>query len=245
MTSHMTSREMEERGSPERTPPGMQLRAIMVVSNPVSRYGLESMLRESPDICHVAAASGPGEAADALRMSRFDLVIASPDMTTDECPVLLETTRLVGARLLLVLRGQDRDDVARAAVANADGYLVEEELSSQVLAETIMRLVRGEMLLPKSFVQNLLVRSHEISRACSPQGITQRERHVLRLLVDGLSNKQIATRLSISEHGAKRHVANLIAKLNCANRTHAVALACQQGLLDVQPDVPGQPDGAA
>jgi DNA-binding NarL/FixJ family response regulator len=178
-------------------------------------------------------ASDAGEAADDVRSDRFDLVIASTDMVFDESPGLLEATRAPGVQLLLMLRGQDRDDITRATLANADGYLVEEELTPQVLSETIRRLARGEMVLTKSFVQTMLVRSHEVHRIHPMQALTQRERHVLRLLVDGLSNKQIATKLSISEHGAKRHVANLLAKLNCANRTHAVALALQEGLLNV------------
>jgi DNA-binding NarL/FixJ family response regulator len=213
--------------------PDEQLRTIIAVSNPVSRCGLESMLRESPNVAHVTMASDAGEAADDVRSDRFDLVIASTDMVFDESPGLLEATRAPGVQLLLMLRGQDRDDITRATLANADGYLVEEELTPQVLSETIRRLARGEMVLTKSFVQTMLVRSHEVHRIHPMQALTQRERHVLRLLVDGLSNKQIATKLSISEHGAKRHVANLLAKLNCANRTHAVALALQEGLLNV------------
>jgi two-component system nitrate/nitrite response regulator NarL len=176
--------------------------------------------------------SDAGEAADDVRKDRFDLVIASTDMVLDESPELLEATRAPGVRLLLMLRGQDRDDVIRATLASADGYLVEEELTPQVLTETIQRLARGEMVLTKSFVQTMLTRSHEVHRVGPMQVLTQRQCHVLQLLVEGLSNKQIATKLSISEHGAKRHVANLLAKLNCANRTHAVALALQGGLLD-------------
>jgi two-component system nitrate/nitrite response regulator NarL len=194
--------------------------------------GLESMLRNSADVAHVATVTDADQAADEMRSDQFDLVIASTDMLVDQSPRLLEATCAPGVQLLLMLRGQDRDDITRATMANADGYLVEEELTPQVLSETIYRLARGEMVLTKSFVQTL-VRSHQVHRTRPMQCLTQRELHVLRLLVQGLSNKQIATMLSISEHGAKRHVANLMAKMNCANRTHAVALALQEGLLNV------------
>ncbi|MFD0626787.1 response regulator transcription factor [Streptomyces sanglieri] len=64
------------------------------------------------------------------------------------------------------------------------------------------------------------------------QGLTHpREQQVLALLAQGFSNKQIARRIGISEHGAKRHVTNLLAKLNSPNRTLAVALALQEGLV--------------
>jgi DNA-binding NarL/FixJ family response regulator len=62
--------------------------------------------------------------------------------------------------------------------------------------------------------------------------LTPREQAALALLVQGLSNKQIARRLTISEHGAKRHVANLLAKLNCPNRTMAAVVAVREGLLE-------------
>jgi DNA-binding NarL/FixJ family response regulator len=208
------------------------LRAIIAVSNPVSRWGLESMLRESPNIAHLAVPADVVEAADNVRSDRFDLVIASTDMIFGQSARLLEATRAPSVHLLLMLRGHDRDDFTRATQANADGYLVEEDLTPQILSETIHRLARGEMLLTRSFVQTLLVRSHEVHRTRPLQVLTQRERHVLRLLVGGLSNRQIASKLGISEHGAKRHVANLLAKLNCSNRTHAVALALQEGLLN-------------
>lgn len=208
------------------------VRAVVAVSNPVSRFGLESMLRESPGVSQVAATSCADQAAGEVRDRRFDLVIASTDVVFAESGELLEATRQPGVRLLLTVRGTDREDITRAALADADGYLIEEELTPQLLTETIRRLSRGEMVLTRSFVQTMLGRSRETYGTRPWQGITQRERHVLRLLVEGMSNKQIAKRLSISEHGAKRHVANLLAKLNCANRTHAVALALQEGVLD-------------
>lgn len=72
--------------------------------------------------------------------------------------------------------------------------------------------------------------------------LTPRERQALKLLADGLSNKQIARRLGISEHGAKRHVGNVLAKLNCPNRTVAVTVALNHGLLAEEPA--HQPDPA-
>jgi two-component system nitrate/nitrite response regulator NarL len=64
------------------------------------------------------------------------------------------------------------------------------------------------------------------------QVLTQRELQVLALLVKGYSNRQIAPRVALSEHGVKRHVANILAKLNCANRVQAAAFALKQGILE-------------
>ncbi|MCI4066752.1 LuxR C-terminal-related transcriptional regulator [Micromonospora sp. R77] len=71
--------------------------------------------------------------------------------------------------------------------------------------------------------------------------LTPRERQALKLLAEGLSNKQIARRLGISEHGAKRHVGNVLAKLNCPNRTVAVTVALNHGLLTEERTAPPDP----
>jgi DNA-binding NarL/FixJ family response regulator len=78
------------------------------------------------------------------------------------------------------------------------------------------------------------LRTQETRPARRPFLLTQRELQTLSLLVDGLSNKQIARRLGVSENGAKRHVASVLAKMNCQNRTVAVALVLREGLLDAE-----------
>ncbi len=73
-------------------------------------------------------------------------------------------------------------------------------------------------------------REEEREARANIEQLTRREREVLQALSEGLSNKQIARRMAISEHGAKRHVANIMAKLNCPNRTLAVSKALREGL---------------
>lgn len=210
----------------------LPLRAIIAISSHVSCYGLQSMLKRSPAVCDVATVTSEAQAAELLALNRFDLLITSVDMDPAGYPGLREKARSHGARVLLMMRGQERDDVIRAAMFDADGYLIEKQLTPQVLDEAVRRLAHGETVLPNSFLQGLLAISHGRRQPAAAQVITRREQHTLRLLADGLSNKQIASRLGISEHGAKRHVANLLAKLNCANRAHAVALAFREGLVD-------------
>jgi DNA-binding NarL/FixJ family response regulator len=93
------------------------------------------------------------------------------------------------------------------------------------------RLAAGDMLLPSGLARALMTRVAGTARPTSPICLTSREHEVLGLLAQGMSNKQIARRMDISEHGVKRHVTNLLAKLNAPNRTLAVAVALQDGLI--------------
>ncbi|WP_307961982.1 response regulator transcription factor [Salinispora arenicola] len=88
------------------------------------------------------------------------------------------------------------------------------------------------MPLPRDREEMLAaLRSEDKAPVYAPFLLTPREHEVLQLLSAGLTNKQIARHLQISDHGAKRHVANVLAKMNCPNRTHAAAYALQHGLL--------------
>ena len=116
--------------------------------------------------------------------------------------------------------------------------LVEQGITSAAIGEALSRLRRGDMPVPSAVVRGLLseVRSLRGQGEGTPvkgSYLTPREQATLELLVQGLSNKQIARRLSISEHGVKRHVANILAKLNCPNRTLAAAMAIREGMVDL------------
>jgi len=216
-------------------PAGHGLRVLVAVPGTVTRLGLESMLRMLSIVRHVTAVGDLAEAQAELSAGRFDLFIASADVTAAEDAALHEMAQRRQAKFLLMLR--DDADVDRMARFTADGYLLETRLTPRSLEEAMDQLTRGESLLPFTFAQNLLTHiRHPVRRPLPRALLTSRQCQVLGLLVDGLSNKEIASRLGVSEHGAKRHVANLLGRLNCPNRTLAVALALREGLLDATPE---------
>ena len=94
-------------------------------------------------------------------------------------------------------------------------------------------VAQGKVAIPPELAHDLLVlatQRHEPAR--SQLRLTPREQQALVLMVDGMSNKQIGRRLQISEHGAKRLVANILAKMDCNNRTLAVSRALREGLYE-------------
>ncbi|NUV72490.1 hypothetical protein C6W96_14470 [Streptomyces sp. CS149] len=128
----------------------------------------------------------------------------------------------------------DEKDIAHASKLCGQGYLDRQDLDTATLSTAITDVLAGRLYVSATLARTLLGRAGR-SRAGSPEirgtHLTPRELQVLRLLAQGLSNKQVARRLTISEHGVKRLVSNILAKLNCPNRTMAVVRAMQEGLL--------------
>ncbi len=227
----MTGSTVEAPGDCIARSPGLQI--LVVLRNEVARWGLCSMLHTLPTVAGVRGCDDVSGALPLFAEHRFDVVITSVTEDDEEFDRLSGEASRQGARVLLLLRESDDQHVARAAVLPSDGFLLESQLTPSTLDDALFRLIQGEMPIPSSLARSLLAQLRRRGRGHMdrPFLLTPREQQALALLAEGLSNKQIARRLGISEHGAKRHVANVLAKLNCPNRTLAVALALRDGLL--------------
>ena len=133
--------------------------------------------------------------------------------------------------MLVILAALDAPTVRRVPHLPAHGFAIEAELTTGALAECLAQLCRNSMPVPASLAERLLAEARSSSPATGRPCLTPREREVLSLLAEGLSNKLIASRLGVSLHAVKRHVGNVLAKLNSPNRTLAVAQALRDGLL--------------
>jgi two-component system, NarL family, nitrate/nitrite response regulator NarL len=200
-------------------------RVLVLHPNEVIRRGLGSMLGMLPGIVDVTSYEDAAMAPAPAGTRSADILIVSPEFVNHESR---------GSKILLMLRDHEIDAVVHASAASADGFLLESELTTAALGETLSRVLRDEVPMPTFLARELLthLRTQETKPVHRPFLLTQREIQTLSLLVEGLSNKQIARRLGVSENGAKRHVANVLAKMNCPNRTVAVALVVREGLLD-------------
>jgi two-component system, NarL family, nitrate/nitrite response regulator NarL len=178
----------------------------------------------------------------------FDiLVLRFGDVSVAAAGRLAQDAWRHGKKILLLLNSVHEDMIDAIAAIPSDGFLVQDELTSASLAATVARVTDGDAptstmpampaMLANRLANRLLTRargggSSPRAPALSPCAhLTPRERQVLDLLVEGLSNKQIARRLHISQHGVKRLVSNVLAKLNCPNRTQAVAVALTTGIV--------------
>lgn len=130
----------------------------------------------------------------------------------------------IDARILILTVSDAKNDIYTLIDAGADGYLLK-DTEPDTLLEQIKRIAQGEVILSDSIKNLLLERTHEDNPLDS---LTDREMGVLRQIATGLSNKQIAAQLFISEETAKVHIRNLLRKLNVHSRVAATVLFFEQ-----------------
>jgi DNA-binding NarL/FixJ family response regulator len=194
---------------------------VVAVRNDIQRYGLERLLAAVP-----ATVRGHHDITAAVTDHPDAVVLGVLQEIAD--PEAFAAGR--GARVLLLVDPASfgtAEAVSALAVSPSIGFLLPDDLGDPFPA-IVRAALAGTLPIPPALARELLVRSTQ-SRPRPPR-LTPRETQVLTLLTQGLSNRQIARRLGVSEHGAKRHVASILGKLNCPNRTGAVALALSQGL---------------
>lgn len=214
-------------------------RLALLIRNSIRRYGVEAMLRpfvRDGHISHVDPADQ--DAVRGRRRPQFDILLAgAADLDSADCRDAVRDLCTRGPRLLVLVDGPEAFDAPWLATCGAQGFLDWSELEPRTLAEAVADVMGGKFSVSAGLAQPLVIRAAQAAPggaahwSPSPAALTPRELEVLRLLAEGLSNKQVSRRLQISEHGVKRLVGNVLAKLNCPNRTLAVVRAMEDGLL--------------
>ena len=199
------------------------------------RDGLIAVLETQTDFKVVGQAGNGLEAAQKAAALRPDLVLLDLEMPEVDgvraLEMMLEENPDIRA---IVFTAFDTDERILGAVkAGAQGYLLKGAARNQVF-DAIRVVHRGGSLLEPVVASKLLGRLRDGSDHPSDvPAITPREEDVLLLVARGMQNKQIAAELNITERTVKFHVQSLLGKLGVANRTEAVAVAVQQGVIDL------------
>ncbi|MEV6485710.1 response regulator transcription factor [Streptomyces sp. NPDC051576] len=212
---------------------GADVPVLTVLPNEIARRGVGSLLDGHGTGRPAVACADPEEAVARLRVKPFGVMIVSAVYGEPQLAELVAESSRHGVKSLLLLDSAEPECIPWIAAIPFDGYLMQEDLTADSLAEALSRLEQGSLpiadRLARLFIRHA-GRSRDGHRSPRVQ-LTPREQAVLGLIAEGLSNRMIARRFGISEHGVKRHVANLLAKFNCSNRAQAVSVALQQGLL--------------
>lgn len=205
------------------------IRVAIADDHRVVRVGLEQLLGTFDDIDLVGVAEG-GEAAVAVCEEEHPdvllLDLSMPDLDGVEVTKRLATTS-PDTRIVVFTSFSDRERIVEALDAGAIGYLLK-DADPAAIHEAVQAAARGESPLdPKAAAAVLATRA---SRPVTVE-LTAREREVLRLVVDGMANKQIARRLGISEKTVKGHLTNLFQRIGVSDRTQAALWAERTGAL--------------
>lgn len=211
---------------PERT------RVLIADDHPTLREGLRAILDTQPDFEVVGEAATGQDAVDRAAALRPDVVLMDLEMPDLDG---VEATRRIRERLpatsVIVFTAFDTDDrIIGAVEAGAQGYLLKGAPRDEIF-RAIRVACEGGTLLQPAIASKLLRHVATPHRTHPPDHLSERELEVLGLLVDGLTNKEIALRLVVSERTVKFHVASILAKLGVPNRAAAVRVALEQRLL--------------
>lgn len=209
------------------------IRVLIVDDHPVVRQGLRSFLSTREGIDVVGEAADGETAVAAVAELRPDVVLMDlvmPGMGG------VEATRSIsaldgGPEVLVLTSFASEDQVIRAVQAGAAGYLLKDAAPGSV-EDAIRRVHRGEALLDPQ-VARMVMAEVASPRAAAPPGLedlTPREREVLAHLAQGLTNRELAAALFLSEKTVKTHVSSILAKLRLTDRTQAALFAVRHGL---------------
>ena len=213
------------------------VRIIVADDHAVVRTGFAALLETQPDFTVVGTAS---DGAEAVRMGRE----LSPDVVLMDVrmPVMdgIEATRQLtacpGPRVLILTTFDLDQYVYDALCAGASGFLLK-DVTAERLFDAVRVIAAGEALLAPAVTRRLISEFARIrprpdgAPAAALGTLTPRETQVLRLVADGLSNGEIATRLVVTEETVKTHVSRMLSKLGLRDRTQAVVTAYESGLV--------------
>jgi DNA-binding NarL/FixJ family response regulator len=209
------------------------IRVFIVASSPFARGGLENLLA-ARGIAVVGSSSNLGLLADQILDATPDAVLV--DASGDHAETVLHTviaSELAAETALIVLLDHASPGWVADALRAGVRAILPAAVSADQLAAALEAAIAGLFIVHPSELSAVLPvatpASSPVAELADP--LTPREREVLQMLASGLANKEIAAKLSISDHTVKFHVASILGKLGASSRTEAVALGIRRGLV--------------
>lgn len=217
---------------------GRRIRVVVADDEPLIRAGIRMILTSDPEIEVVAEAANGREAVEEARAHAADVVLLDIQMPVlDGLAALPELRRAVpNARVIVLTTFGERENVLRALEHGSVGFLLKDTAPAELI-RAVRATAAGDAYLSPAATRHVvdqLASGREAARAEEARGrieaLSERERAVLALLGEGLSNADAGRRLHMSEGTVKTYVSRILAKLGCENRVQAALLARDAGL---------------
>ncbi len=210
------------------------IRVLIADEHPIARQGLQAMFANTPDIDIVATAENVPEFTEQVRVHSPDVILLDLCVKRHRITEAVASARQndPGLRFLIFTTFRGPDEIAMALKSKMDGYVLKTDPLEE-LTKAIRAVSRGGVWLSPALLREQQGKAASLS-------LTEREREVLTLIAAGNSNHEVADTLFISEGTVKFHVNNILTKLGAADRTEAVVIGFQRGLLrlDTSPQKP-------
>ena len=224
------------------------IRVLVADNEKIFREGLKVIFSRYSDMRVVGQACSGTEACDKARRLQPDLVLL--EVHLPELDGVSAARNILAdqpaTRIAMLTASRSESDAMSAIRAGAHGYITK-DVSVGVLIDSIKRVADGEAVIPPMFASRLLQEFAELTRGRDDEmkaieadraKVTERERDVLRLLVEGATNRDIAHQLVITENTVKVHLRNILEKLHLRNRQQAAAFAISSGLVRLPQERP-------
>ena len=203
------------------------IRVLVVDDHPVLRDGVAAILENQTDMTMVGEARDGSEAIERFRVLRPDVTLMDlqmPGMNGVDAIAAIRSEH-PGARIIVLTTYAGDVQAVRALKAGAVGYLLKSSLRTELI-DAIHNVHRGQRHVHRDVAD-------EIALHVVDESLTEREVAVLRLVSIGKANKQIGSELGLSEETVKGHLKSIFAKLDVADRTHAVTVAARRGIIEL------------
>jgi DNA-binding NarL/FixJ family response regulator len=202
---------------------------VIADRHPIVLRGLSQVLGEQADFKIVACCSDGMSCVEAIRSFSPDIAlldISLPDIAGIEMMAIANSARLA-TRLVFFAASVENRDLMMLGAAGAYG-IIPKDAVPEVLVEALRRVARGQKLFPLASSDPFVFRDQAAAPANFLTALTERERQIMRLVSEGLSNKEIGRRLKIADGTIKVHLHHIFQKLDIGNRTVLAALAITQ-----------------
>ena len=211
----------------------MQVRVVIVDDHVMVREGIKQLLEMDGDIMVVGEASDGEEGLRVMEQTDPDVMLLDVNMPKMNGLEVLQKIKESGIKrnVLILTIHNEVEYLLRAVEIGVSGYVLKDsELA--VLRKAIFTVYEGNTYIQPSLVpllqQNLSLNDEKVNE----EGLTKREMQVLKLIAEGLYNKEIADRLTISEKTVKNHVSNIFRKIEVSDRTQAAVYAIKNGFVE-------------